>query len=172
MANKGTGRRHSQRFSDTTSIRQSPSEITEAAIKSHDVIGQRDQAEPLRVNKGRQIPVVSAQLDAECRVETIESPTDHTKTLLAIYQNGKIRVDERFKWKGDVLVPKERGHGVFKLVRLPKGVAPYKSVQSLLEDTGALLCACVDIPPKMAVLASAYVLSSIFPEKVPVAPYL
>jgi len=88
-----------------------------------------------------------ADLDDGSRVETVENPTDPTKTLLAIYENGNVRLDERFQSGGRMLVPVPRDSGIFNRVRLPKGAAPYESIRSLLTNTSGLLCACLDIDP-------------------------
>ena len=114
-----------------------------------------------------------AELDDHSLVETIENPADPTKTLLAIYENGNdVRLAERFESKGRVIVPVPRNRGIFSRMRLPKGVASYESTRSLFFQTGALLLACVDMDPKLAMLASLFVLSSWLPEKLPIAPYL
>ncbi len=111
-------------------------------------------------------------METGCRIETIESPTDPAKTLLAIYENGDVRLGERFELNGRLFVPKKRDVGIFSRVRLPKGVAPYGEVRSFVTSTRSLLFACVDIDPIRAKLVSFFVMSSWFPEKLPVAPYL
>lgn len=128
--------------------------------------------EPALVDGLPEVATEFAELDTGCRIETIESPTDPAKALLAIYESGEVRLGERFELGGRVFVPKARNAGIFSRVRLPKGVAPYESVRSLVTGTSALLLACLDIDPMLAQLVSFFIMSSWFPEKLPVAPYL
>lgn len=116
-------------------------------------------------------PIVFGKFNLEHRVEIIENPKDSAKTLLAIYQKGRIHTDEQFEWKQDVFVPRER-NGVLNLIRLPKGIAPYESATSLLVDIGALLTTCVELHPNMVLLAAAWVLSSWRSEMFPAPPRL
>jgi hypothetical protein len=143
-------------------------------VKGHpNPIAQRlRNAERMPVGDPHEIVTDFAQLDNGVRVETVEDPTDHTKTLLAIYENGSVRLDGQYKSGGRLLAPVPRDSGIFNRVRLPRGAAPYKSIRSLLIDTRGLLCACLDIDPALAYLVSLFILSSWFAEKLPVAPYV
>ena len=50
--------------------------------------------------------------------------------------------------------------------------APYESARSLFIDTNKVLSACLDIDTVFMQLVSFFILSSWFPEKLPIAPYL
>ena len=119
-----------------------------------------------------EIPTEFLELGPDRRVETIEDPKHPARTMFAIYKAGNVSLTHRCEFNGDVFIPKERGIGVFNRIRLPKGAAPYGSVRAMLADISELLSACIDIDPPMAKLASGFVMSSWFPEKLPVAPYL
>ena len=115
--------------------------------------------EPIQIDKTRGIPTVFEDLGSDCRVETVESPTDCTRTKLAVYDRGSLWLVDQFEANGHLLIPKERGHGIFKCLRLPKGATIYESVHSLFHRTQELLCTAVDLDPAMATLVSVFVMS-------------
>jgi hypothetical protein len=113
-----------------------------------------------------------SELDPGYRIEAIEDPKDASKTLLAIYNHGRVSIDKSVECRGRLFVPRDRKLGVFSHIRLPKGIAAYGEARSLFTRIGAVLCACLDIDPEPLELICFFILSSWFPEKLPVAPYL
>ena len=120
-------------------------------------------------------PVVEidfAELPDGSLVEMIEDPADPGKSLLAVYKNGTVQYTEQLRDRGRVLVPLTRTDQLLRHIQLPQGAAPYGRLQSLIADVGCFFHFCLDVDPKWWPLMIADVLSSWFPEKLPVAPYL
>jgi hypothetical protein len=120
-------------------------------------------------------PVVEidfAELPDGSLVEMIEHPEDPAKSLLAVYNNGSVRYTEQLHDGNRVLVPLSRTDQLLKHIRLPKGTEPHDGLQNLMADVGLLFLLCLDVELSAWPLMIAYVLSSWFPEKLPVAPYL
>jgi hypothetical protein len=120
-------------------------------------------------------PVVEidfAELTDGSLVEMIEDPANPAKSLLAVYNNGAVRYTDELHDGNRVLVPLSRTDEMLKHIRLPQGAEPYGGLWDLIWDVGLLLGRCLDVELSCWPLMIAYVLSSWFPEKLPVAPYL
>ena len=146
--------------------------VSTAKVRPDRMAQRLSDAECVPAANPHEIVTDFAEFDHGSRAETIENPTDPTKTLLAIYENGNVRLDERFQSGGRVFVPVPRDRGIFNRMRLPKGAAPYESIRSLLTNTSALLCACLDIDAVFVQIVSFFILSTWVAEKLPVAPYV
>ena len=120
-------------------------------------------------------PVVEidfAELPDGSLVEMIEDPANPAKSLLAVYKNGNVRYTEELHDGNRVLVPLPRTDQLLRHIRLAQGAEPYGRLQDLVSDVGSFLHFCLDVDPSSWPPMIAYVLSSCFPEKLPVAPYL
>jgi hypothetical protein len=113
-----------------------------------------------------------AELPDSSLVEMIEDPANPEKSLLAVYKNGTVRYTEELHDGNRVLVPLSRTDQLLKHIRLPEGAEPYDGLQNLMADVGYFLLVCLDVEHSVWLLMIAYVLSSWFPEMLPVAPYL
>ncbi len=120
-------------------------------------------------------PVVEisfAELPDGSLVEMIEDPANPTKSRLAVYKNGIVRYADELHYGDKVLVPLSRTDQLLRHIRLPQGAEPYGGLQDLEADVGCFFQFCLDVEPSGWLLMVACVLSSWFPEKLPVAPYL
>jgi len=113
-----------------------------------------------------------AELRDGSLVELIEDPANPAKSLLAVYNNGTLRYTEQLHDGNRVLVPLSRTDQLLRHIRLPQGAEPYGRLQDLTDDVGSFFLFCLDVEPISWVPMTAYVLSTWFPEKLPVAPYL
>jgi len=113
-----------------------------------------------------------AELDDGTLVEMIEDPSNPANSLFAVYKNGIVQYAATVEHEDQVLVPVPREQWIFKHVCLPRGAQACSSPAELLGGIAALIFACVDICVHAASLIAAFVISTWFSEKVPVAPYL
>jgi hypothetical protein len=118
------------------------------------------------------VEVDFAELPDGSLVEMIQDPTDSEKSLLAVYKNGTVRYTEELHDGNRVLVPLSRTDLLLKHIRLPQGAEPYGELKDLEADVSSFFQFCLDVEPDAWFLMIAHVLSSWFPEKLPVAPYL
>lgn len=120
----------------------------------------------------REQQVDFANLGDGTLIEMIEDPNDSANSLLAIYRNGKVRYTGKLERDDRVLVPVPRQDGILRHIRLARGSQPYESLRSLMSDVGGLIRACVDMDSTDTILVAAFVVSTWFIERLPVAPYL
>ena len=113
-----------------------------------------------------------AELDDGTLVETIEDPNNAANSIFAVYKNGIVQYAATVVHEDRVLVPVPREQWIFKHVCLPRGAQACSSPAELLGGIAALILACIDIGLDAASLIAAFVISTWFSEKVPVAPYL
>ena len=72
----------------------------------------------------------------------IEDPNNAANSLFAVYTNGSVQTRATVECEGQVLVPVSRGAEIFKHVRLPQGIQPYRSAGWLLAGVVTLILAC------------------------------
>lgn len=120
--------------------------------------------------QGQQIDF--AELEDGTLVEMIEDPHDPGNSIFAIYKEGEVWFAETVKRGNRVLAPFQRQDGIFKHVRLARGTQPYESFGSLMSGIAVLILDCVEIGDDDLLLVAAFVVSTWFIERLPVAPYL
>ena len=130
--------------------------------------GSRGGAHPTK----RVVQIDFAELADGSLVEMIADPANPEKSLLAVYNNRSVRYTEQLHDGNRLLVPLSRTNPLLKHILLPEGVEPYDGLVNLVADVGLLFKVCLDVEPSAWLLMIAYVLSSWFPEKLSVAPYL
>jgi hypothetical protein len=113
-----------------------------------------------------------AELEDGTLVEMVEDPNEPAKSLFVVYKNGTMEYAASVEYKNRLLVPVLREQGIFKHVRLPRGIKPHESLNWLLAGIVAVILGCVDISQENAILVAAFVLSTWFIESLEVAPYL
>jgi hypothetical protein len=113
-----------------------------------------------------------AELKDGSLVEMIEDPEDSSNTLLAVFKDGEVRFTNRLQHGDELLVPISRDKHIIKHVRLPRGVKGYESVQSLFRKIWSIFSECLDLNEPDQGLLVAFVLSTWFIDKLPVAPYV
>ncbi|MFY9529758.1 MAG: hypothetical protein WAR24_12685, partial [Candidatus Acidiferrales bacterium] len=113
-----------------------------------------------------------AELEDGTLVELVEDPTNPSRTLLAVWEDGTMRYLDRWEHNGRVFVPLPRENEILRRVRLPNAVGPYGSVQTLLSGIEDLISQCVDVDPKYVPVLASFVLSTWFVDRFSVAPYL
>ena len=113
-----------------------------------------------------------AALDDGTLVEMIEDPNNAANSIFAIYENGTVRYAPTIEYRDRVLVPVPRAQKIFEHVRLPREAQWCSSPAELLGGIAALIFACTDVAVDDASLIAAFVISTWFIEKLPVAPYL
>ncbi len=120
-------------------------------------------------------PVVEvdfAELPDGSLIEMIEDPANPTKSRFAVYKNGMVPYAEELNDGDKVLVPLSRTNPLVRHIRLPRGAETDGGLQDLMADVGSFFHSCVDVEPSGWLLMIAWVFSSWFPEKLPVAPHL
>jgi hypothetical protein len=120
----------------------------------------------------RSIEVASYEMEDGTLVEMIESPQDTTKSLFAIWSNGRVRLVKNLECDNQIFVPVPRDAGMIRHVRLANGTEPYESAQALLESLICILHQTLELSPRQAVLLSSFVMSTWILEKLAVAPYV
>jgi hypothetical protein len=113
-----------------------------------------------------------AEMEDGSLAEMIEDPADPTKSLLAVYKDGTVQYAEKWRNGDRVLVPLPRAGQVLKHIGLPAGSEPYVGFGELMANVACFFKSCLDVEVGGRMLMTAFVLSSWFPEKLPVAPYL
>src|SRR6266849_2625071 len=122
-----------------------------------------------------QLPVMEidfAQLDDGSLLELVEDPRDATRTLLAIWKDGRVDYTNRLEHDGRVFVPLQKTTEIFRRVRLPRSAKTYESPRSLRQGVGALISRCVALHDTYIGVLAAFVLSTWLVDCLPVAPYL
>jgi hypothetical protein len=118
------------------------------------------------------IEIDSAELEDETQIEIIEDPEDSSRTLLAVFKDGEVRLVDRFKYGNRTFVPIPRSSNLIHHIRLPRGVERYESVQSLLNQAMSILYPCLDLEENDLRLLAQFAISTWFIERLPVAPYI
>ena len=113
-----------------------------------------------------------AELEDGSLAEMIEDPAVPARSLFAVYKNGTVHYAEELRNGDGFLVPLPRAGQVLRHVSLPAGAESYGGIEKLSGNVFSFFTSCLDVDPGNAVLLTAFVLSSWFPEKLPVAPYL
>ena len=115
------------------------------------------------------------ELEDGALVEMIEDPDNSSRTLWAVFRNGKVRLVDQIKLGERILKPFPRDSQFLNHVCLPRGVQSYKSAASiLLRMNEEVLSRCLDLDDDHLFLLACFVLSTWFidSEHMPVAPYL
>lgn len=116
-----------------------------------------------------------AKLEDGSLVEMIEDPDNASRTLLAVFRNGQVRLVDQIKSRERILRPIPRQAQFLKDVCLPRGVQHHKSVESLLcRMNEEILSRCLDLDDDHKFLLACFILSTWFIdcERMPVAPYV
>jgi hypothetical protein len=112
------------------------------------------------------------ELEDGTLLEMVQDPTDSSKSLLAVCQNGRVNLADRFPCRDRVFVPIARDNQTIRYVCLPSGIKPYGSVHSLLMQIRSILSTCLDLGEHLGDLLATFVLSTWFIDQLPVAPYV
>jgi hypothetical protein len=112
------------------------------------------------------------ELDNGRRLELIEDPEDSFKTLLAVFEGGKVHLASKVDYEGQVLVPIGRGSDGLGDIVLPRAPKPYHSTEEILSRTIHLIEACVSLPPSYLNVLAAYAPYSWFADRLQPPVYL
>ena len=113
-----------------------------------------------------------AELPDGTLLDTIENPTEPTKTQLAIYSGNKIRYADQFESDDRIYLPISRSTEILKQIRFSRGAKSYGSTAHLFTVLCAIFSHCLDMPDLQRALLASFVISTWFPEKLPIAPYV
>ena len=113
-----------------------------------------------------------AELEDGSLAEMIEDPVIPTKSLLAVYKGGTVQYVEKWRNGDRVLIPLPRAGQVLKHIGLPAGSEPFVGLEELMGNVACFFESCLDVEVVWRMLMTAFVFSSWFREKLPVAPYL
>jgi len=105
-------------------------------------------------------------------VETIEDPSNPTRTRFAIFKRGRVRFADRIEDRGRILVPVRRSGVGLSDVKLPTDVLNYRSTKRLAYTILTLIGYAVDVPDEYAVVLAAFVLYTWVADRLPIAVYL
>jgi hypothetical protein len=113
-----------------------------------------------------------AELEDGSLLDLIEDPEDSSSALFVFFDGKKARYGHEVEYKSHLLVPVLRDGKIIRHVRLPRGIKPYGSAESLLEQIDSVLSRCLDLAKRYRLLLASFVLSTWFVERLPVAPYV
>jgi hypothetical protein len=143
-----------------------------SSVALPDLVPANDSADALSESRLFKHQVDFAELDDGTLIEMIEDPNNAANSIFAIYKNGTVQYAPTVAYKDRVLVPVPREQGLFKHVRVARGIQPCASPGALLGGIIALIQACVDIGQSDAALIAAFAMSTWFVESLFIAPYL
>jgi hypothetical protein len=115
------------------------------------------------------------ELEDGSLVEMIEDPDNPSKTKFAVFKAGEIKLIDQVESGQRILKPIPRESEIVKHVRLPRGVQPYKSLNSLLlRMNDEIFSRCLELEDNYKFLLACFVLGAWFIDCVylPVAPYV
>lgn len=115
------------------------------------------------------------ELEDGSLVEITEDPDNPSKTKFAVFKAGEIKLIDQVESGQRILKPIPRESEIVKHVRLPRGVQPYKSLNSLLlRMNDEIFSRCLELEDNYKFLLACFVLSAWFIDCVylPVAPYV
>ncbi len=105
-------------------------------------------------------------------VDLVEDPDNSSRTLLAVWKDGKTTYHRQLEQDGEVLIPLARDGEVFRHVRLAHSTEPYQSFTDLLASVARLIMKCVDMKAENTFLVVHFVLFTWIADRLPVTPYL
>jgi len=71
-----------------------------------------------------------AELEGGTLIEMIGDPGNASKTVLAVWKDGKASFTDRYHYRDRVFIPIPRDQSLIRHVRLPRGTKDYPSVCS------------------------------------------
>jgi hypothetical protein len=113
-----------------------------------------------------------AELEDGSRIELIEDPEDSSRTAFAVFNGKETRYTRECECKGHLLVPVPRDGNIVRHVRFPRGAKPFESVESILGQLDSIFSQCIDLRENYRSLLTAFVLSTWFVDRLPIAPYV
>src|ERR1700747_1353570 len=113
-----------------------------------------------------------AELEDGSLAEIIREPVIPTKSLLAVYKGGTVQYVEKWRNGDRVLIPLPRAGQVLKHIGLPAGSEPFVGLEELMGNVACFFESVLVVGVVWRMLMTAFVFSSWFREKLPVAPYL
>jgi hypothetical protein len=113
-----------------------------------------------------------AEFEDGTLVDLVEDPDNASRTLLAVWKDGKTTYHRQLERDGEVLIPLARDGEVFRHVRLAHSTEPYQSFTDLLGSVWSLIMECVDMKPEYLCLSAHFVLFTWIADRLPVTPYL
>ncbi len=105
-------------------------------------------------------------------VELVKDPHDHAALCLLRWRDGKATLGRRIELGHKTLVPPSIDPTLVRVVRWPSGIMPCGDSQELLRAIELRLAEGFDLPDESVNLLSKFILSTWFPDRLPVAPYL
>src|SRR5215469_3229616 len=90
------------------------------------------------LNSSSVIETDFAELEDGSLVELIEDPENSSNTLFVIFDGKEAHFAHEVEYKSKLLVPILRNGKIIRHVRLPQGVKPYGSADSLLEQLDSI----------------------------------
>jgi hypothetical protein len=105
-------------------------------------------------------------------IETVRDPARPEKFRLLICRGQTTIVADQFEYEGELYLPGMINPGLAKNLRLPSGIGLYRQPRDLLAEMFATLHPYVDLPDEDLHITCVFVLTSWFPDCLPIAPYL
>ncbi len=105
-------------------------------------------------------------------VELVRDALDPAALCLLRWKDGKATVERQIELGEKTLVPPSIDPTLVKAVRWPSGVMPCGDLQDLLRAIELPLAEVLDLHEDSVNFASKFALSTWFPDRLPVAPYL
>lgn len=113
-----------------------------------------------------------AEIEDGSLLETVEDPSNPTRTLLARWKNGLVTYETSVRSGRETLVPLRRDGPILRRIRLPRGVKRCASISDLANRIEEFLARLVKLQGEVVPLAVSFVLSTWVSDRLPVSPYL
>src|ERR1700730_16130957 len=105
-------------------------------------------------------------------IETVRDPAGPETFRLLICRGQTAIIADQFEYGGKLYLPGMINPGLAKNLRLPSGSGPCRQPRDLLAEMFAALHPYVDVPDEDLRIICFFVLTSWFPDCLPIAPYL
>jgi len=126
-----------------------------------------------RSSTARTVPVDFAALPDGSYLDLVKDPDEKAALRLLWWKAGaRPSIIHRIQIDGRVLVPPAIDPALIKALRLASGIRPCGELVELLGEIEVALTEVVDLPAESVHLISKFVLSTWFPDRLSMAPYL
>jgi len=120
----------------------------------------------------RPVPTDFEALSDGTLLELIQHPSDPQRTSFAVWKDGQVSCTEKVERNGQIFVPINHNHGIWKFIRLAQTVIPYESPSSLAIELSQLITRCVVVEDSYLTPLICFVFCTWFADRLQIAPYL
>jgi hypothetical protein len=136
----------------------------------------REFSQALAVNQQQRgallIPPDLTRLSDGSFVELIKDSAVSTRIRFLVWKNGHESIQDSVTENEQIFVPPLPDNSLAKALRLPTRISPCGEPKDLVHEISTVLSDYVDFPDDQYFLISVFVLSTWFPDRLNIAPYL